>query len=503
MLALKIQVVDIKNTLADCWACVLRSIFFLLRHPYFSDDYIILPIYNPRDNPIGSLTNLYITSISKKHQNFLDSQVLPGSSENCNAGAQFLALNCVFYNPALYYCYMIGSAKRISVIPRAFTPSFCDDGYRVVKQINQYRLVSRLGAGASSKVFLGVDQNTGEKYAIKRIRLKELSRSGTGLQQLEREIRLMRQFDHPNILKLYEVLHIPQTQEAFLVMEYAEKGCLGSFCERYQQLSTDAIFSILKQVATAIKYLHDHGFVHQDIKPWNILLGNDGRAILADFGIGHSFQSAAMVVGSPAFQAPEALDESYYSEDGEEFCPSSDEAPQKEDIWALGVTLYQLLFLRLPFLGNNLYEIVSFIKHTSLQIPPDTDEAIASLLRQMLSVDPNERISVRALLENPLVANAPDLAAIPDVPVCPAPIDGSRVVGFTAKVCPPGYSFACSVMSPQARLAHFQAPFSATRSLGNSLKLDFSMGSSDELEVDDEEHGFPPRRTLTVPHISL
>jgi serine/threonine-protein kinase 11 len=81
--------------------------------------------------------------------------------------------------------------------------------------------------------------------------------------------------------------------------------------------------SIVKQIARALYSIHSAGFVHQDIKPSNIVLTSEGRAVLSDFGIGHSFTSAAMVVGSPAYQAPEALDD---AEDGFEAEPEKEDA---------------------------------------------------------------------------------------------------------------------------------------------------------------------------------
>ena len=388
---------------------------------------------------------------------------------------------------------MIGSARRISV-PSLHPKEITLAGEKTVKKVNQYRLVAKIGSGASSKVYLAIDDSTGAKYAVKRIKLRELCRTSTGIAQLEREIRLMRQFNHKNILKLIEVLHMSECHEAFLVMEYAERGCLGAFCEREQHLSHASIFSIMKQVASAIQYLHQNGFVHQDIKPWNILVDDTGRAILADFGIGHSFQSAAMVVGSPAFQAPEALDDNYWADDGEDEYVSSEEGPQKEDIWALGVTLYQLLFLKLPFVGDNLYEIVNFIKEKPLQIPDGVDERIAKLVRQMLTIDPAKRIGVRALLENELIATADDLAV--DMPEVAKPqIAEGKLVQLKAMVCPPGYSFACVAMSIQRRLSFINAPYSPERLHPGTLPgptltrtkppVEASSSSSGE-EIDDD-----------------
>jgi serine/threonine protein kinase len=309
------------------------------------------------------------------------------------------------------------------------------------KKLNNYLLCAKLGSGATATVYLAEDQRTHEKYAIKRFRLRDLARSGNGVGQLEREIRLIRLFLHPNILKLHEVLHDQANGEVCLVLEHAEKGSLGGFIERGDRLSHPAVFSVLKQVAAALKYLHDAGYVHQDVKPCNILLDSARRAILSDFGIGHSFHSAGMVVGSP-----EALD--VECDDG---C-LTDEGPQKEDVWALGVTLYQCLFRKFPYVGNNLYEIVVDIKAHELEIPPGTDPAIAELLRRMLAVDPARRCSVDDLLAHALIRDAPDRAA--DLPPIPGPKEkNGDIVQIDADVLPGDCSFA-GMLTPPRRFSY-------------------------------------------------
>jgi serine/threonine protein kinase len=321
-----------------------------------------------------------------------------------------------------------------------------------VHKINDYILRAKLGSGALSRVYLGIEESTNQCYAVKRIKLHELCRSSSGIAQLEREIRLMRTMSSTNIIKLKEVLLTEPDQEVFLILEYAENGCLGGYIDRGQHLSFVSICSVVKQIVSAIKYLHTMGFVHQDIKPWNILVGQNGRMILADFGIGHSFQSAAMVVGSPAYQAPEALDD--YS-DGEE----DERQPQKEDIWALGVTLYQLLFMKLPFPGDNLFEIVNYIKENQLEIPEGTDPLMVELLEGMLRILPAERYGPDEVLNNPLIKNSPDLA--PDLPEVEPPklVDGP-IVEYKAKVCPPGYSFVSVAQTMQEKLVAINAPYS-------------------------------------------
>jgi serine/threonine protein kinase len=263
----------------------------------------------------------------------------------------------------------------------------------------------------------------------------------------------MKTCDHPNILKICEVLHVPSTDDAYLVLEYADKGSLGSLLERGHIIPRPAIFSVMKQVASAIQHLHGTGYVHQDIKPCNILITRDGRAMLADFGIGHSFDSASMVVGSPAYQAPEALADDF----GEEDVSESTEGPQKEDIWALGVTFYQLLFQKLPFPGSNLFEVVNYAKGNPLDIPEGTDTPIAELLRRMLTIDPVHRITIDEFCANPLISSADDLAV--EIPEVPGPaLRVGDILEVEAKVCSDGYSFA-GTRAPNRRFS-FQAAYS-------------------------------------------
>jgi serine/threonine-protein kinase 11 len=247
----------------------------------------------------------------------------------------------------------------------------------------------------------------------------------------------MRLLRHPNILRLIEILHVKPRDEVFLVLEYAQQGSLGSLLEAGHRLPHADIFSIVKQVAGALRYLHSAGYIHQDVKPSNILIDADGRAMLVDFGVGHSFASAGMVVGSPAYQAPEALDDSYGSDEEAE---ALDE-PQKEDVWALGVTLFQMLFNALPFSGSTLFEIVNSMKENPLKIPEGIDPAVAALLKGMFIVDPMSRMGIDDLLKNPLIQGAADrVRRLPEIPA--QDVVDRKIVQLQAEICGEGYSFA-------------------------------------------------------------
>lgn len=310
----------------------------------------------------------------------------------------------------------------------------CDDSYqKPYKQINQYLLIQELGEGSIAKVYLAKNQETGNKFAVKRFKIKELQRIDAGLSQLERELSAMRKICHPNILKLYDVLHDTDHDVVYTVIDYADCGSLENYIE--ESLDLDQLKAIFLQILKALQYLHGKGIVHQDIKPSNILLCKNGKAYLSDFGVGHSFQSADMVVGSPAYQAPEALADIDVDPDSLD--------PAKEDIWSLGVTLYQLLFGYLPYTGDNVFEIIHNIRNKPLVMPVGTDPSIESILRSMLAVNPANRFSVENCLESDFFKDASSNVKFNLSPIVEPKIDSyNEITLVNATICDHTISFA-------------------------------------------------------------
>jgi serine/threonine-protein kinase 11 len=324
-------------------------------------------------------------------------------------------------------------------VRRLDSSSDSDPHIKPHKQINQYLLLKTLGEGSYAKVFLGFDTQTKQHYAMKRFRLRELQRLHAGVSQLEREISAMRRLIHPNIIRLYEVLHDEGNAIVYLVIDYADCGSLDRILLGQDHMHKALIRMVFRKVLSAVSYLHSRGIVHQDIKPSNILLSGDGAIYLSDFGLGHSFQSTEMVVGSPAYQAPEALSDP--TDDGDTLDPS------KEDVWSLGVTLFQCLFLELPFQGENVFEIIQRITHEPLVIPKGIDQSLEDLLRGMLMVDPEKRMSVAEVTASSFFRGSEEeeeeiehLSHLADTPVPTLPVGSVRAIRAT--VCDVGYSFA-------------------------------------------------------------
>jgi serine/threonine-protein kinase 11 len=263
----------------------------------------------------------------------------------------------------------------------------------------------------------------------------------------------MRKIFHENIIRLHSVLHDERAETVYLVLDYADYGSLDKLL-RSSLLDHALLKYVFVRVLSAVAYLHSQGVIHQDIKPSNILLSGGGGVFLSDFGVGHSFQSTAMVVGSPAYQAPEALS------DDESGC-DWEFNPVEEDVWSLGVTLYQCIFKRLPFVGENVYEIIQEIRSRPVEIPGGTEPELADLLRGMLCVDTAKRWTLEQVRASPFFDGVPPKVQLPVVR--PADVDAlARYRAVQVKVCDEDYSFAgqCSAHvlvpvddSPPARIA--------------------------------------------------
>jgi serine/threonine protein kinase len=265
----------------------------------------------------------------------------------------------------------------------------------VGKCVNQYLKVMNLDSGSFGKVYAVVDRNTGKVYALKQIRLRRIRKTDYGIEQLHNEIHLLRTLCHPNLISLKEVLLTRESHNICLLTDVFEYGSLEFALASSGGVSDRQISYIFRKVVEAVAYLHQNRIVHQDIKPGNILLGKPGRVVLSDFGMSHSFDSSVKALSSPLYHAPEALGL------GSTTCVDG-----KEDVWALGVTLHEMIFGAPPFSGDDIYEIRISIMNSELEKPEDADDDIWDLIANMLRIDPTERYSIRDVLRSDFVQNA-------------------------------------------------------------------------------------------------
>ena len=197
-------------------------------------------------------------------------------------------------------------------------------------EIGDYYIGRTIGLGSQAKVKIGRHKTTNQKVALKIIKKKNLESSPDKKIKLQREISLMRIFDHPHLLKLIDVY---ETETHFyLVLEYAKHGELFDYIVERGCLSAQCALSFFRQIISALDFLHMHNICHRDIKPENILLDSKDRIKIADFGFARWMKSnvTSTSCGSPHYAAPEVIKGDPY--DGK--CA---------DIWSTGVLFYTLL----------------------------------------------------------------------------------------------------------------------------------------------------------------
>uniref|UniRef100_A0A3Q4GP21 SNF-related serine/threonine-protein kinase n=1 Tax=Neolamprologus brichardi TaxID=32507 RepID=A0A3Q4GP21_NEOBR len=245
-----------------------------------------------------------------------------------------------------------------------------------------YHLGRTLGRGHFAVVKLGRNVNTGQLVAVKMIDKTKLDVMATS--HLLQEVRCMRRVQHPNVVRLYEVIDTPTT--LYLVMELAEGGDLYDYILRHEggvaEVTAKRHFA---QIVRAVSYCHQLHVVHRDLKPENVVFfPQQGAVKLTDFGFSNLFQPGMMLAtscGSLAYSAPEILL-------GEEY-----DAPAV-DIWSLGVILYMLVCGVPPFQETNDSETLVMILDCRYSIPEHVSDECRDLISRMLQKDPSRRSSL-------------------------------------------------------------------------------------------------------------
>eukprot|EP00759_Apiculatamorpha_spiralis_P051935 PhF_6_TR5550/c0_g1_i5/m.7921 len=310
------------------------------------------------------------------------------------------------------------------------------------KLVNEYIVICELGRGTFGKVKLAVDKHSERSVAIKILNIANLEKQSmrlmgkdarsswgpgdhddhhherlTPLQLTQQEISIMKACRHECLVKLINVIKDPHATKLYMVMEYMEGGVLAKTPNLNEQHSThtpppvDRIREMFLDVLFGLQFLHGKGVVHMDIKPENILVGKNGECKLADFGVcavlNDTFEPTnnnrtSDVIhsthGTPLFFAPEMLS-------GESF------RGKATDVWALGVTLFIVMFGRLPFGGSNLEEYNNNVRYDNSYgglggelFSSAYPRELVDVVQRMLEKNPMERISVRELVRHPFFA---------------------------------------------------------------------------------------------------
>jgi tRNA A-37 threonylcarbamoyl transferase component Bud32 len=249
----------------------------------------------------------------------------------------------------------------------------------------RYRLERTIGTGGMGTVWAGQDELLGRTVAVKEVRFPaELSRQEQDSlrERTLREARATARLSHPNVVTTYDV--VEEDDRPWIVMELVPSRSLSQVLEEDGPLPPRRVAEIGLAVLGALEASHRQGVVHRDVKPGNVLITEDGRAVLTDFGIASvagdpSLTSTGMVMGSPAYMSPER---------------ARGQSPGAEaDLWSLGATLYAAVEGRPPYDRENPLGTLTAVISEPVD-PPTVEGPLHDAILGLLAKEPAERLSI-------------------------------------------------------------------------------------------------------------
>ncbi|XP_078036985.1 uncharacterized protein LOC144470057 [Augochlora pura] len=280
-------------------------------------------------------------------------------------------------------------------------------------QLNQYKLLDNIGQGSYGIVKLAYNEEDDTHYAMKILSKKKLmkkagifGRMAPGrkgavdpLAKVYREIALLKKLDHPNVVKLVEVLDDPDEDNLYLVFELVQRGEIIQIPTE-KPLDEETARRHFRDVVMGVEYLHYQRIVHRDIKPSNLLVDSDGRIKIADLGVSAELRASGELLsgpaGTPAFAAPETT------------TPGAHYSGTLCDVWSMGVTLYSLVTGRVPWYGSgSIIGVQAAVRTEPLRFPdePILSDDLRDLISRMLEKSPGERLTLSSIKEHPWLTN--------------------------------------------------------------------------------------------------
>ena len=275
--------------------------------------------------------------------------------------------------------------------------------------VDDLTLIKSIGKGAFGEVYLTSKQGSKEKYATKKID-KKYAANPKAKKYLDNEIEILKEVDHPNIIKLYKVHET--TQFYYLVTEYCNGGslsdCLEDYKKKYKRpFPEETVQYLMRQIVSAIYYLHKKNILHRDIKLDNILVNFDSEedkkdknmkkvnVKIIDFGFARHLdpsQLAYSTLGSPINMDPGILRKLNKMENSRDYGYD-----QKADIWSLGTICYEMLIGKCTFDAESMRELVSKVEKGNYFLPTYLSKEAVSFLNGMLQYDLKKRLSAEQL----------------------------------------------------------------------------------------------------------
>ncbi|XP_047719918.1 death-associated protein kinase 2 isoform X3 [Prionailurus viverrinus] len=293
-----------------------------------------------------------------------------------------------------------------------------------------YDIGEELGSGQFAIVKKCREKSTGLEYAAKFIKKRQsrASRRGVSREEIEREVSILRQVLHPNVITLHDVFE--NRTDVVLILELVSGGELFDFLAQKESLSEEEATSFIKQILDGVNYLHAKKIAHFDLKPENIMLLDKNIPIphikLIDFGLAHEIEDGVEfknIFGTPEFVAPEIVN----------YEPLGLEA----DMWSIGVITYILLSGASPFLGDTKQETLANITAVSYDFDEEffsqTSELAKDFIRKLLVKETRKRLTIEEALRHPWITSKGEVRAPEQQKTEPAQLKTKRLREYTLK----------------------------------------------------------------------
>lgn len=251
------------------------------------------------------------------------------------------------------------------------------------QSLGRYQILEKIGSGGMATVYRGIQTSIGREVAIK-VLLSSLAAQDEGfLARFHREVQVSSTLQHPHVLPVYD---FGESQGSpYIVMAYLKGGSLADVIRQGPMVLTEAT-RIITQLADALDFAHNRGVIHRDLKPSNVMLDERGNIYLADFGLAKVTDASLQLTGSRLVGTPDYMAPDLVNEDG---------VTRAVDVYALGVTLYQMLTGHVPFKASTPMGVL--MAHISAPIPdirnerPDLGEAVQQVINLGMAKSAKER----------------------------------------------------------------------------------------------------------------
>lgn len=256
-----------------------------------------------------------------------------------------------------------------------------DDHADVIQTLlrHNYEYRGEVGRGGGGTVFLVWSMKYRELFVAKKIPIKPT-------QEITSEVEVLMNLQHPNIINMYD--YWCEENKLYIILDYCPNGSLKDFIKANGPLSPQRLSQAFQEIASAIEFCHRNNVIHRDIKPANLLIDRYERIKLADFGISaHADDRFSSGSGSPAYMSPEALNSRTKVD------------PFKCDIWAFGVTLFELATGVLPWGSTTFKEMAVEVTGGLQRRPRFVELSFFRLLKQMIEVNPDSRLSITGVMQ--------------------------------------------------------------------------------------------------------